>query len=151
MRVGKRWAREGDKTTGERNEWEKGNRVLLFLFSFSQPPHSLPTLLTGGGGPRREPEIDRFIWIGKVDPPHPEKKKLVSFQSKWQMSLSICYLQSGVHNAPPQRMMDFIMAGSPRFTVAARRQTDSSRGRRTPTTAGYCCYVKHSDALLCST
>lgn len=81
-------------------------------FPAPYPPRSLV------GRPQERAEIDRFIWIGKVDLSPP--KKLVSFQTKWQMSPSICCLQSGVHSAPSARMMDLIMAGSLRFTIAEK-------------------------------
>lgn len=119
---GKKWVRKG------------GSRALFRLRT--HPTHCQ-------GGPRRERRLIGSFGLEKwISPP----KKLVSFQTKWQMSPSICCLQSRVHSAPSAHMMGLITTGSLRFT-------DSSPGHRTATRVLYfqpCCYVKHSGALLCS-
>lgn len=138
MRVEKRCAKKGDKTRGK--EMSEKRETERFFLSF-------PTL----GWPQERVEIDRFIWIGKVDL-SPQKT---------------CFLPNQMTNEPIDLLFTIQGAQCPLSAhdgphngqvseVYHRRSplTDSSPGRRTPTTVLYvqpCCYVKHSDALPCFT
>lgn len=91
VRVKKRWARKGDKTWKEMSEKSKTK-------SFFSSPSSILMLVPGENR-------DWLVHLDWKSGSLPQKTR--SFQTKWQMSPSICCLQSrvprcplGVHDGP---------------------------------------------------
>lgn len=93
-------------------------------------------------GPRRESRLIGSFGLEKWISP---TKKTCFLPNQMTNELSICCLQSRGHNAPSVRMMDLIMAKSPRFTVLAL--PGSSAFSTTPTTTESATFVP-TDALL---
>ncbi|KAK5896030.1 hypothetical protein CgunFtcFv8_009674 [Champsocephalus gunnari] len=90
----------------------------------------LPHLCSPAGRPQERGEIDRFIWIGKVDLSPP--KNLFPSKPNDKRAYRFVVYNPGARNAPSARMMDLIIAGSLRYTIAASRYLAALRATERP-------------------
>lgn len=78
--------------------------------------------------------LEKWISPCKKKEKKKKKKETCFLPNKMTNELSICCLQSEVHNAPSACMMDFIMAGVSKVYCCRLPLTGSSPGCSTPTT-----------------